>query len=546
MKPQRDPLEALLDAYFDGGLDEESQRALDGLLNGSAGARQAFWKRAAMEAALENWADESRGGVLAALPEVVPARRPTRRPFVAWTGWAVAAAVALAWLLQDRKNGGPSTPTDGAVAGTGHGIGAGGIPVAYLSRASGVVPGSAWQPGRLLEAGREYEIGAGLVELDFYSGARVAIEGPARFTSGSDMRLGLGLGKVQVDVPESARGFVVMLPEGTVTDPGSGFAAEVGAGGRTLLQAGRGGMEFEARDGGGLRRLAEGEALSFGGGDDPRPADSRPFALASAIESRSVEEQARRADAWQKACEEMAADPALTVHFRFLPDEDGQRVILNRAHRPRAPKTGTVIAAEWSRGRWQDKPALVFRGKADRVRLDIEGEYPRATWFAWVKVDGLPRRYNGLFFSEFGTPGEVHWQLSPEGRFLFGVRPSEERREGAAFHRAFSEPVLGGADFGIWRMLATTYDAGSREVAHFVDGVEIHRSQVAESVPLRFGKATMGNFFDPAPDLRAAEPGLGDDWSFRNWTGSFDEFALFSRVLGKDEIDRIYQAGRPY
>ena len=541
-------LNRLFDAYFDGSLDAVARQDLDQLLTSSARARQLFWERAGLEGALESWAASSRGESLA-FPPAGSRPRPWRRHLPAISGWAAAAALVLAWVIESRsgESAGHSPPVAARTAGTPEGApGAveSGTPVAYLSRVSGVAAGDRILPGRSLGAGREVAIQEGILELDFFSGARVSIQGPARFIPESDMRLAMMEGKVQVDVPDSAKGFVLVLPDGTITDFGTSFGAEVSGEKKTRLQVTRGEIELvDAKSGGKARRILEGEAFSLAETGTSRPIDFRPMAVKSSLEARSAEESRQRAERWEQVCRGIAADPTVLVHFRFLPEEEGSREILNRASGPNSPRTGTVIAAEWARGRWPGKPALAFHSPADRVRVDILGEYPLATYLSWVKTDGLPRRYNGLFLSEVGIPGEAHWQMSPEGMFYFGVRPKVERQDWS-FHRAFSPPVLSSGDFGTWRMLATTYDARRREVIHYVDGTEVHRSVIGDSIPLRFGRATLGNFFDPAPSEHADQPGLGEEWSFRNWCGAIDEFLLYSRVLDGKEIARLHEAGR--
>jgi hypothetical protein len=545
-------LERLLDAYFEGSLDAAAKQELEQLLASSASAREAFWSRASIEGSLENWASQRKGETLAWQP-------PRKRVLPSWTrygpavaGWAVAALLTVAWLGQrgDRAvPGPPSADVSPAPERSAFVVGAPGTvgetPVAYLSRSVGLERGSGILPGQVFRAGREVVIGGGVLELDFYSGARVSIQGPARFVPDSDMRLSVVEGQVQVDVPDSAKGFVLSLPDGTITDFGTSFGVEVRESRTSRLQVSRGEIELAGtKDGSDARRILEGQALSISGDGGPRAIDFQPMAVTHSLEMLSAEFDQVRASRWDLECQRLAGDPSLLVHFRMLPVEQGSREIVNRAAAPGMPRTGTVIAAEWSRGRWEGKPALAFNHPSDRVRVDVPGEHPQVTFAAWVKTDGLPRRYNGLFLSEFGIPGEAHWQFSPDGCFYFGVRPKEERPDWS-FHRAFSEPVLSTSDFGTWRLLATTYDSVVREVVHFVDGVEVHRSRIEDSIPLRFGRATLGNFFDPSPEVHAHYQGLGEEWSFRNWSGAIDEFLLFSRVLDGQEILQIHEAGRP-
>jgi ferric-dicitrate binding protein FerR (iron transport regulator) len=547
MNPQDDHLESLLDAYFEGKLDAAAQEDLNRIITSSSQAREQFWERAGIEGSLESWAARTRGESMAVPATATLPPATWRRHLPAISGWAVAAALALAWLLQSGPRP-ESPPANAGPAQASRPIAreaADDMPVAYLSRVSGLGGDSVLLQGYSLAAGREVAIGEGLLELDFFSGARVSIKGPARILPESDMRLVVREGLVQVDVPDSAKGFVLTLPDGTVTDFGTSFEVEVRNGKTSRLQVSRGEVELAGtKDNSAAKRIFRGEALTLTDSGGSRPISFSPLALKNSIAESIAKDDALRAEKWEKICGELAVDPSVLVHFRFLPDEEGSREILNRATGPNVPRTGTVIAAEWSRGRWEGKAALSFHGLADRVRVDIPGEYPQATFFAWVKVNDLPRRYNGLFLSESGIPGEVHWQFSEDGRFKFGVRPKEFRPDWS-FHRAFSEPVLNPSGFGTWRLLATTYDANLREVIHFVDGQEVARASIEDTVPLRFGRATLGNFFDPAPAEHANSPGLGENWSFRNWSGAIDEFLLFSRVLDAKEIGRLHEAGRP-
>ena len=549
MNPDREHLERLLDAYFDGSLDETSRHDLEQLVTSSASARARFWERAGMENSLERWAAKSRGETMA-LPAPAPRKGKLRRSHIAAiSGWAAAAALVAAWAIHSRVS--PVGKADAPLAGNGSDLAApasprvdDNTPVAYLSRVIGLSGEGRMLAGQSLGAGKEVAIGEGLLEVDFFSGARVAIQGPARFIPETDMRLTVSQGTVQVDVPDSAKGFVLVLPDGTVTDFGTSFGVVVSQEKTSRLQVSRGEVELAGtKEGGAAKRIKEGQAYSLAESGVSHPIDFRPMVVSTSLEERTREDMKDREGRWDEICRGIAADPSGLVHFRFLPDEEGSREILNRATGPNAPRTGTVIAAEWSHGRWEGKPALAFHGPSDRVRVDVPGEYQQATFLAWVKVDGLPRRYNGLFLSECGIPGEAHWQMSPEGSFLFGVRPKAKRRDWS-FHRAFSEPVLSSADFGTWRMLATTYDASSRTVIHYVDAEEVSRTVLDDSVPLRFGRATLGNFFDPSPGEHADDPGLGEQWSFRNWSGAIDEFLLYSRTLEPLEISRLHDAGR--
>ncbi len=537
--PER--LETLLDRYFDGEIDAESRRQLDAALAGSPEARARFWERARLEDSLEVLGRQRRGEAVTPIPG------PPRRRWLAACGWAAAAAILLAWLAQTRfRDAGPAAVPALAEAGRKEEetISRQGYPVALLSRLVGVSSAERYLAGQTLAAGEEVAFEAGLMEIVLYSGATVAIEGPARFVPRGDLEIEVFEGSVQADVPESAIGFRMLLPDGVVTDFGTSFDLKVEKDRTSRVQVLDG--EIELSSSGSDRpakRMFQGDAMGRSDSGELEALDFLPLQVVDSLETRVGERTRSQLERWAATCEEVAADADLVVHFSLAPEEKGKRVVMNRAVKRETPRSGTVISADWSEGRWPGKPALSFRRPADRLRVDIPGEFPAATFVAWVRIDGLPRQYNGLFFSEYGVEGEVHWQFSSDGRYLFGVRPKGV--EGIVrFHRAFSKPVISPWEFGSWRMLATTYDATNREVVHFVDAGKVSRTELAESVPLRFGRATLGNFFDPLAEKHSEDPQLVEGWSFRNWTGALDEFMLFSRVLSDGELDGLFQAGR--
>jgi hypothetical protein len=69
---------------------------------------------------------------------------------------------------------------------------------------------------------------SGVVEITFFSTAKVAIEGPAQFRLTSGNSLELQSGKIATDVPKRARGFLLKTPTATVADLGTRFGAIIG------------------------------------------------------------------------------------------------------------------------------------------------------------------------------------------------------------------------------------------------------------------------------------------------------------------------------
>ena len=92
--------------------------------------------------------------------------------------------------------------------------------------------GIAIRSGESIEAGR-LTLERGVVRLDFVSGARLAVEGPAKIEVVDDMRVVLLRGVATATIPESAIGFVVDTDTAHVVDLGTAFGVSVGDDGTT-------------------------------------------------------------------------------------------------------------------------------------------------------------------------------------------------------------------------------------------------------------------------------------------------------------------------
>jgi hypothetical protein len=85
---------------------------------------------------------------------------------------------------------------------------------------------------------------SGSAQIEFFSGARVTLTGPAVFGLNSKMRGFLQRGTLAAFVPPQARGFTVAAPGWAVVDLGTEFHLKVGADGHTELRVDRGQVEL--------------------------------------------------------------------------------------------------------------------------------------------------------------------------------------------------------------------------------------------------------------------------------------------------------------
>lgn len=518
-----DSFQQLLDRYFDGAMDESALADLERELVSDREARAEFWRQAQMIEQLRGEGRESQGALLASLHT-----RPRRRKRWPWVAAAAALAAMATWGMLARQPR-PETPWQPTAETPPNPK----KPVwAVLERSASAVwkdhPGP--QAGQGL-GGDALVLSAGIATLQFISGARVLVSGPAAFTPVSGNSIHLERGVFELAIPEVASGFELSYPNGKLKTSGGNARVECGNGRLIEISVQKGSVSvFED---GAWRTLPEDSRVRPGSDGKLLAAPARANPPATLAERVSKTNTARLAE-WRETSRRLDNDPSLLVHLRFdSPDEESSGLLVNSSSHPDASAEASVIAAQWVEGRWPGKRGLSFRNSVDRVRIEIRGSYPKATFCAWTRIDELPRYYNALFLSEPGIPGETHWQLSDSGEFRFGVRPRKSSSDGI-FNRAFSGPILSDDRRGVWKHLATTYDAKTREVVHYADGQPIARIALDETVPLRFGAATIGNCPMPPPD----------PWGPRSFGGVIDEFLIYGRTLTATEIARLYQDGR--
>ena len=85
----------------------------------------------------------------------------------------------------------------------------------------------------------------GLVELQYLNGTVVLVEGPAQFSSVSDLEISLDYGSVSVKAAEGVEGFEVATPSSRVIDVGTEFGVSVSQTGLTQLKVYDGEVRLE-------------------------------------------------------------------------------------------------------------------------------------------------------------------------------------------------------------------------------------------------------------------------------------------------------------
>lgn len=521
----------LLALHREAGLSEEQTIRLQGLLLNNPEARRAFVQDQLMEAAFQL---ETPGNL-----EVMPlsSRMTAPQPSTSRGGvpivwrWAIAASIvfgiglALGGLLKRtdaRAFAIEAEPVDDGIA--------------LLTQSVDALWTGHRQPqtGAILSAGR-LQLEGGLAQIEFYSGARLILEGPVDLELVSANEAICRSGRLRALVPPQARGFSVTSPQFELVDLGTEFGMEVGINGGSRVQVFDGEVELYPQGGGRppdqKHRLLGGAGLSWlsSGVKSEIPADPGSFPSFDDVRSRTQLRSQQQYGAWQAWNRSLADDSRIAVRYDFEADGGSLRDSgPTQAH-------GTIIGCDRTNGRWAEKGALEFKRPSDRVRVDIPGTYDSLTLTAWIRVDASPGRQQGILLTDGYVEGRPHWQISPDGELRLGLRvPSSSGQLKAT---GYGSPVLfKPREIGVWSFVATVYDRREGMVRHFLNGREVSAERIQFDQALQIGSADIGNWGIPFEK---------DNHPVRNFIGRMDEVTLWKVALKSEELLRIYEKTRP-
>ena len=508
-------------AVCHGQADDEKMRALHALLRSDPAARDEYLLRVELHSRLA-----SEPALFASVVDCARATPPahTRTAKVPWVlalaaSFVLLAAVGVGFFGLKRASVKATTS----------------LAVAVLSRSVDVQweqPSDARSTGTALEPGW-LRLKAGWVQVAFYSGARVVIEGPARVRVVSASEAFCEKGRLMAEVPPQARGFRVDTPQLQVVDLGTEFGVEVTpAAAEVHVFKG----EVEVRTATVSKQsLKQGEGVVVAGNSGALrriAASSAAFVSLADLGRKAQAMQTVQYDRWRAAGVVRNRDPSLLVHFDFENMTPAGWTLHNAAGDGSVPDAA-IVGGEVTAGRWPGKRALEFRTMSDRVRFDVPGEFQALTLSTWVNVQGLDREFNSLFMCDGFASGKIHWQIRHDGSLDLGVRGATIRR----VQIFASPPVVGLDQFGQWMHLAVVIDGANGQVTHYVNGAAVSRHALTVAPPYRLGPAELGNW--NAGDFPNKPPSL-----IRHFSGTMDEFALFDRALSDSEIQALNAEGR--
>lgn len=554
--------EQLVSAWLDGRISEFESQQLQELLRESANARKGFVKLTRLDAALRRLAE---GEVLSA-PRYSPVllARPTSQHtrgeiwnFGSNTWGYIALSVGLiclsVWAAYEMgksritetnvasKNLGSEIELDAGIEKTISGY-------ATLGRTAGV----RWpegdrvhREGNVLPSGL-FQFEEGVAEIDFFCGATLVVEGPARLVLESDWSARLVAGRVRAKVPPAAEGFVLKVAGSEVVDLGTEFALDVGAGyahvkvidGEVKLRGG-------AYDG---NHLTAGQHCSLLGEENEGGQVSfEGLSTIGDVGRLRQDEQAKLFRQWKETSEILRSDDRVIAYYPIADSFSG-RSISNRSKTGADRDASFVGPVSTGDSRFGEQLSAVgFDRPGSRLRTRIDGEFSKFTFACWARIDSLDNLYNALFMADGYENGEPHWQIRRDGRIMFSVMVDDRPGTGPGvspsrrLHRIyFTDPILDDSNLGQWIHLAVTFDPNNRQVVHYVNGEEVSRHDIKPQFfiqRLRIGASEIGNWGQPLRNT----PGF----AVRNLNGLIDEMIIFDAALDEEEIFSLYENGKP-
>lgn len=407
---------------------------------------------------------------------------------------------------------------------------------------------SAYRDGDILPNGR-LQFEAGVVEIDFFCGATLIVEGPAILDVESDWAVAVEQGRLRANVPPAARGFTVKAAGSNIIDLGTEFALTVDSK-NAQVEVIDGEIEIQGGKFDGSH-LTTGQSQRLMGSEPQRLA--KEFSTLAQLQVRRRDAEAGQFSKWQALSEQLSQDKRLIAYFpiarnqldRLAPNETSAGSL----------RDGKLIGPVGiENGRFGDQSTgLTFSRPGSRVRTLIEGEFAELTFACWVRIDSLEHAYNALFMSDGYETGEVHWQIRNDGRVMFSVMVDDTQsrthfseveqqmvRTAGLSRVYYSDSIWDVSKSGQWVHLVAVYDPANRRVLQYANGRQIGAAEIIDLFSidtLRIGPAEIGNWGQPFRKTPS--------FAVRNLNGSIDEMAVFGKALPADEVKKLYEQGRP-
>ncbi len=382
---------------------------------------------------------------------------------------------------------------------------------------------------------------SGITAIEFYSGARVILEGPAILELTSENSAILREGRIRAQVPPQACGFSVSTPQIEVIDLGTEFGMNIEEDGHlTEVHCFSGLVDIYedamSQNPKALRSLESGEAVRIQPNSIQKiPANSMAFISYSELAQTSLENSTMRHQKWQELIEEIRADEDILALYTFEGQGPRERSLVNQVSFQSQFSHGAIVGCRWTNGRWPSKGGLEFKSPSDRVHFQSNEPYQTITLSTWVRLDAMPRRLTSLLSSSERSSNSMDWALTSKGQITLKVQSDENKK----IHSFTSSPILNRNMLGKWIHLASVFNSNEKKVSHYLNSREISEAKFPKNglTAIKFSNAEIGNSSIKSSNGRTP---------IRYFTGRIDELAIFGRSLTKNSIEHLYRTGKPH
>ncbi|MEJ5260926.1 MAG: LamG-like jellyroll fold domain-containing protein [Anaerohalosphaeraceae bacterium] len=421
----------------------------------------------------------------------------------------------------------------------------------YVGRISRAVNAQWADPSGMLREGSELFPGVmgltqGMAELTLESGVKVIVQAPADFELESAGQIYLKKGRLVALISSpTGQPFVVRTPNAAVVDFGTEFGTAFQDGNtQTYVFEG----EVEIRNSSNPLRYEKGLVLKKGQGGQVDNSGAVAFKEIPPYrfvrsEEFGVHVKASKGSAyhrWLAYSYTLRRDPALVAYYTFEKDLSAPEKLTNLAAATAGRLDASLGAVPessrpvWTRGRWPEKTGLQFE-RALQQHLTIPGDEAiqlngPITLAAWIQCPDIRTGGGHILSNRLLNGGVCNYQL--------GYRTSAIRQTQDSIHMArkkgtedwsnhlFSQPL---SPSPAWRLLAVTHD--NHTIRFYCDG------QLVDARPWVHQQEVV------AADLWIGTDGTNNDAFY--FQGIIDEIAVFKRALSPEEIQQMYEAGRP-
>jgi len=404
-------------------------------------------------------------------------------------------------------------------------------------------------------------IDSGMIQIDFFGGARLVVRGPAELHLRSSSEALLRSGEVTCYVGELGRGFRLLTGDSEVIDLGTSFGMRVFPNEKAEVHVFEGKVAIRQKSEDIPIEFSEKSAVRFDSDRlSPVEYSESRFPGYQDLQSERALKSQQKYETWKMYAEKLSNDPSVLVYYTFEDQRADDIEVLNRSKSKMIGSQGAILGAAWDEGRWPSKAGLRFRDRNDRVLFRVPGQHESVTFLVWARLDALMGERTALLMSEYPSrwilngsmqsselaeTAALHanapvkmcrWTLDSVGRPTFNVG-FEQHPTSTIEWDSYVSPnsVAKRRDWGHWACLAVTYDTVSKKIVHYQNGKPIQSMDIDRPEPLFLQCMELGNLSTPTIRTRS-------DVDFRFY-GAIDEVMIAKRAFKAHEIAEIYEVG---